>query len=158
MKQPIYVRELTEEKQQIVEAGHRSRDATRLRRCQMVWMSTQGQQVPEIAKLVGCCRQTVRNLTYQFNTQGVAALQPGSRRHHSQAAFDDHGIDCLRELLHHSPQDYGKPSSLWTLDLAAEVCSEQGITYRLVRGEPVRAALERIGIRFKRAKNWITSP
>lgn len=125
----------------------------------MIRMSAQGKQVPEIAQMVGCCQQTVRNLIHGFNAQGVAALQPGSRRPHtSLAAFDAEGIERLRDLLHHSPREYGKATSLWTLDLAAEACYEQGITERLVSGETVRATLERIGIRWRRAKHWITSP
>ena len=64
----------------------------------------------------------------------------------------------LRDLLHHSPRDYGKSTSLWTLELVAEACFEKGITAQRVSGETVRATLKRIGIRWKRAKHWITSP
>jgi transposase len=159
MKPPIYVRKLTEEEDLVIDTGLRSKDATWLRRCQIIRMSAEGKPVSEIAGLVGCCRQTVRNLLHSFNGQGVAALQPGSRRRHtSLAAFDADGIEQLRDLLHHSPRDYGKSTSLWTLELVAEACFEKGITAQRVSGETVRATLKRIGIRWKRAKHWITSP
>ena len=64
----------------------------------------------------------------------------------------------LRDLLHRSPRDFGKPTSLWTLDLAAEVAFAEGLTARRVSGEAIRQALLRLGVGWKRAKTWITSP
>src|SRR5262249_39331454 len=62
------------------------------------------------------------------------------------------------DLLHHSPRLLGKPTSLWTLDLVAEVCCAKGWTPRQLTGEAIRVALKRLGIRWRRAKHWITSP
>jgi len=64
----------------------------------------------------------------------------------------------LRALLHQSPRNFGKPTSVWTLPLAAEVSFEQGMTQERVSGETIRATLARVGVRWKRAKEWITSP
>ncbi|MDQ3692630.1 MAG: hypothetical protein M3464_03245 [Chloroflexota bacterium] len=61
-------------------------------------------------------------------------------------------------MLHRSPRDFGHPTSLWTLELAAETACAEGITTRRVSGETVRATLARLGIRWRRAKIWITSP
>ena len=47
------------------------------------------------------------------------------------------------------------PGVLWTLDLAAEVSFEQGLTENQVTGETIRATLARLGMRWKRAKQWI---
>jgi transposase len=60
--------------------------------------------------------------------------------------------------LHQSPRQFGKASSLWTLALAAEVSFEQGLTPERVSREAVRTALQRLGVGWKRAKHWITSP
>ena len=60
--------------------------------------------------------------------------------------------------MHQSPRNFGKPTSLWTLPLAAEVSFDQGITATRVSGETIRATLARLGIRWRRAKQWITSP
>ena len=70
------------------------------------------------------------------------------------------GVACerLRSLLHRSPRDFGKPTSLWTLGLVAQVAFAQAITSRPISGESVRQALVRMGIGWKRAKRWITSP
>jgi hypothetical protein len=64
----------------------------------------------------------------------------------------------LRELLHHKPRKFGKDTSLWTLELAAEVSFEEGLTEERIMGETIWATVARIGIRWERAKRWITSP
>jgi hypothetical protein len=64
----------------------------------------------------------------------------------------------LQHLLHQSPRLYAKPTGVWTLALAAEVCYDQGITERLLSDESMRRALKRLQTNWKRAKHWITSP
>jgi hypothetical protein len=64
----------------------------------------------------------------------------------------------LRELLHQDPRKFGKQSSLWTLEMAAEVSFEEGLTKERITGETVRATLARLGVRWERAKRWITTP
>ena len=60
--------------------------------------------------------------------------------------------------MHQSPRTFGKPTNVWTLELAADVSFERGLTAERVSGETIRATLERLGIRWQRAKRWITSP
>jgi transposase len=64
----------------------------------------------------------------------------------------------LRHLLHQSPRLFGHPTSLWTLALVAATCAAKGWTPRRLSHETIRRALKRLGIRWKRAKHWITSP
>src|SRR5262249_56794762 len=64
----------------------------------------------------------------------------------------------LGGLLHQSPRTFGKPTSRWTLALAAEVSFAEGLTPRLVSDEAIRVALRRLRVSWKRAKHWITSP
>jgi hypothetical protein len=101
----------------------------------------------------------VRNAIAAFNQSGVACLNKGSSVPHTMyPAFAGEGVERLRALLHQSPRTFGKPTSLWTLELAAEVCFEQGITTTRVTGETIRATLARLDLRWRRAKGWITSP
>ena len=159
MQAPLFVCPPTEEERRALAAGLRSADAFTLRRCQIVLASARGERVPAIARSLGCGEQTVRNALHAFTTQGVAALTPGSSRPRTiHAAFDADGADRLRTLLHRSPRDFGHPTSLWTLELAAETAYAEGITATRVRGETIRATLVRLGIRWRRAKTWITSP
>lgn len=64
----------------------------------------------------------------------------------------------MRAILHQSPREYGHETSFWTLELAAEVSFAEGLTGAQVSRETVRLALKRLGVRWKRAKHWITSP
>jgi len=108
---------------------------------------------------LGCDAQTVRNAITAFNHRGLAALRKGSSRpHRFRVAFDRARAEQLRALLHQSPRAFGQPTSLWTLELAADVSFEQGLTAERVSGETIRATLERLGMRWKRAKRWLTSP
>lgn len=159
MKSPIYVRPLNDAEQKAVEAGLRSSHAFVLRRCQILLASARGERVSAIARALGCDEQTVCNAIHAFNHEGLDALQEGSSRpHHTQSAFSAEQVEQLIAILHRKPRTFDKPTSLWTLDLLAQVSYEQGLSRQLVTGETIRATLERFGIRWKRAKRWITSP
>jgi len=73
-------------------------------------------------------------------------------------AFDEKGAQGLKALLHQTPREFGRSSSVWTLDMAADVSFEQGLTQTRVSDETVRQVLKRLGVNWKRAKKWITSP
>lgn len=160
MRKPIFVRPLSDAERQALEAGLRSPDAFVLRRCQILLASARGETSYTIARTFGCHDQTARNAIKGFNDGGLEeALARGSRRPRTiHAAFDPQRTERLRQMLHESPRRFGKQTSLWTLDLAAEVSFEEGITEEWVTGETVRVTLERMGVRWLRAKRWITSP
>jgi transposase len=159
MRPPIFVRPLTDAERERIEAGLRSSDAFVLRRSQILLASARGERAPASAKHLGCDDQTVREAIQAFNARGLAALQPGSRKPATiRAAFDLAGAERLRALLHQSPRAFGKPTSLWTLELAAEVSFAQGLTATRVSAETIRLTLKRLGVRWQRAKHWITSP
>jgi hypothetical protein len=159
MKAPLLVRPLTDAERDAVETGLRSSDAFTLRRSQILAASARGEHVPRIACGLSCDEQTVRNAIHAFTAQGVAALTKRSCRVHTdQAAFPPEVAERLRALLHRSPRDFGHKTSLWTLDLAAEEAFKRGLTERRVTGETVRVTLARLGVRWLRAKTWITSP
>jgi transposase len=160
MKPPIFVRELSENEREGLQAGVRSKDAFVMRRCQILLASARGESPPKIAATLGCASQTARNAIRAFNQRGMDALTPGSstpKRVYS--AFDAESAERLRGMLHRSPREFGYDSSLWTLEMAAEAAFEEGLTERRVSGETIRATLSRLlGIRWLRAKRWITSP
>ena len=71
MKPPIFVRSLSEEERERLEAGLRSKDAFALRRSQMLLASSRGEEVPQIARNLGCGQQTVRDAIHDFNERGL---------------------------------------------------------------------------------------
>jgi transposase len=116
--------------------------------------------VPRIATTLGCDDQTVRNVIREFERDGLdACLRRGSTRPHTiLAKVDGVATEQLRALLHQSPRTFGKPTSVWTLALASEVACAEGVTTEQVSDETIRQALLRLGVRWRRAKQWITSP
>lgn len=160
MRPPIFARPLTDAERQALAAGLRSSDAFVLRRCQILLASARGERAPRIAEHLGCDDQTVLDALHAFNARGLDALHKGSSRPHRPPpqAFPGARAEQLRALLHRSPRDFGHPTSLWTLELAAAVSCAEGLTPTVVSGEAVRKTLLRLGISWQRAKQWITSP
>src|SRR5258706_3823119 len=159
MQTPLYVRPLTADERATMETGLRSSSAFTVRRCQILLASAEEQSTTTIAHDLRCTDQTVRNTLHAFHQRGLTALQPQSSRPHTMATIFDAGTcESLRALLHQSPRTFGKPTSRWTLALTAEVSFAQGLTPRLVSDEAIRGALHRLGVAWKRAKHWITSP
>lgn len=159
MQTPIFVRTLTAAERRRLQAGMRSPDAFTLRRCQILLASAAGQKPPAIARALGCTAPSVRNALHAFGGEGLACLKAKSSRPRSakpllDAAYDDR----LRDLLHRSPRTCGKPRSTWTLGLLAEVVHERGWAPRVLSIETIRHTVGRLGVSWRRAKRWITSP
>jgi transposase len=160
MRPPIFVRALTDAERTRLETGLHASEAFVLRRCQIVLASARGQRIPQIAEALGCDEKTVRLVVHRFNRDGLAVLTRGSSRPQTThpAFATPAGVAALRGLLHQSPRVFGQPTSVWTLELAAQVSAEQGLTERRVTGEAIRKTLRRQGVGWRRAKRWITSP
>ena len=159
MKPPMFVRPLTPEERDQLQAGIRSTNGFLLRRCQIILASSQGQTPAQIAPSVGRTPQGVRNVIHAFSWQGMACLEQQSNRpKRLRTLLDDTRLETLQDLLHQSPRAFDQPTSLWTLELAAQVSFEQGLTPYQVSTETIRQALKRLGKSWKRAKKWISSP
>jgi transposase len=159
MKPPIFVRTLTAAERHHLQAGLRSAEAFSVRRCQILLSSATGLRPSQIARNLGCAVRTVHYVLHAFAREGLGCLAEKSHRPHSaRPTLDDRFTDPLKDLLHRSPRLFGKATSLWTLDLVAEVCHGKGWTPRQFTREAIRVALKRLGIRWRRAKHWITSP
>jgi transposase len=159
MKPQIFVPALTDAQRLRLQRGLRSPDSFTVRRCQILLASDRGDAPSTIARSLGCTARTVRNTIHAFGLEGLDCLKEKSSRPHSARPFLGRThTEALKDLLHHSPRTLGKPTSLWTLSLVAEVCHQRRWTPRQLTGEAIRVALKRLGIRWRRAKRWITSP
>ena len=159
MLTPIFIRPVTADERRQLALGLRSSDAFVLRRSQILLKSAERERAAAIAEMLGCGVQTVRNAIHAFNEHGLLALQKrSSRPHYLHRSFEPEQAERLRAILPQRPRTFGKPTSLWTLDLAAQVSFEQGVTATLVSGETIRATLLRLGLSWQRAKQWISSP
>src|SRR4029434_5554341 len=121
MQTPLFVRPLTADERATLETGLRSSSAFTVRRCQILLASAEEQSTTPIAHDLRCTDHTVRNALHAFHQRGLTALQPQSSRPHTTAMiFAGATCEPLRALLPQSPRTFGKPTSRWTLQLAAE--------------------------------------
>jgi len=157
---PLTIRSLTEDERRAVQAGLKSKIGIIVRRSQMVLMSAgEKLKAAEIARRLGCSDQTVRKVLHGFEREGIACLREKKRgRPRPERAFDEAGEAQLMQLLEQSPRQHGYESSLWTLEMLAELSHQRGWTKQRVHLDTVSATLHRLGVRWKRAKQRITSP
>lgn len=157
---PLYARPLTDEERQMLRQSLKSSNGFAVRRAQMLLLSAdEGLKVDVIGQRVGCQGQAVRQAIHAFHREGLGCLQPKAKGNpRDRRALDDGAREQLRELIRRSPRDLGYATSLWTLDLLAQACFEQGITATRVTGETIRATLAALGISWRRVKQRIHSP
>jgi transposase len=159
MKPPLFVRKLSDAGRRALQVGLRSRQAFTMRRAQILLASAEGQRPSAIAARVGCAVGTAHNAIRPFAGEGIGCLTEKKRGpKDARPLLDEAKADPLKGIPHQSPRRFGKPRSTWTLDLLADVSSEQGLTPRRLSHEAVRQAVKRIGSGWKRAKQWLTSP
>ena len=157
--QPIFVHPLNLEEYVALEAGLRAPDAFTLRRCQILLASADHQKPSRIAKSIRCSTQTVRNTIRDFEARGLDCLHQGSPIPLTvQPVLTAEKREQVRAILHQSPRNFGKPSSVWTLKLLAEVCHEQGLSDTRLSPPTILDAIVRLDVNWKRAKHWIVSP
>ena len=159
MHPPIFVREPSDTERVRLEAALRAPDAFTVRRAQIVLASAEGRRPRAIARDLRCATQTVRNGIRAFNAGGLAALTTGSSRPKGAApVLGAAERERLRAILHQPPRAFGHARSTWTLDLLAREAHGQGLSPTVLSGETIRQALSRLGVGWKRAKRWLTSP
>jgi len=159
MQTPLFVRPLTADERASLETGLRAASALTVRRGQILLASAERQPTPTMARARRCTAPTVRPAMHAFHQRGLTVLQPlSSRPHTTSTIFDAGTCEALRTRLPQSPRTCGKPTSRWTLALAAAVRFAQGLTPRLVSDATMRVALRRLRVSWQRAKQWLTSP
>jgi len=155
----MFVRSLTAVERQALEKGRKSADAFTVRRAQILLASADGHGPAAIGRVVGCTAQAVRDAIRAFAANGLGCLTARSHAREDPGRVWDRGRDAdLKDLLHRRPREFGQPTSLWTLALVAAVCHAKGWTPRVLSAETIRQTLKRLGVGWKRAKHWITSP
>jgi transposase len=157
---PLYARDLTDAERERLQSGLRSSSGHTIRRSQIILMSVEEQRkVAYIARRIGRSGQQVRRVLHAFNRVGVGCLEEKKRgRQDDQRALDDAAREQLREIIRHSPRDFGYETSLWTLDVIADECYSQGLTSQRVHKDTISETLIQMGIPWKRAKKHIQSP
>ena len=150
---------MTADERQALRRGLKSADGFTVRRCQVLLASAGGAGPAAIGEAVGLSAQAIRNAIRAFHAQGLGCRTRKPPVAKAPAVvWDRKHDDGRRDLLHRPPREFGRPTSLWTLALTADVCHQKGWTTRRLTAEGMRGVLARLGIGWKRAKHGITSP
>lgn len=156
----IYTRPITKEERQVLRKELKSDNGVVVRRSQIILMSAdEDLKAQAIAERVGYSDETVRQVIQRFNQEAVQAIYPKSNaRPDDQRAFKDAARERLKAIVHQSPREFGCESSMWTLQLLAQISYQEGLTDRLVHSDTVGETLHQLGIDWKKAKRHIQSP
>ena len=113
----LRLRELSTEEQRTIERLIHARTvpAGKLKRAQIIWLATQGQQTPEIAVRMQVSERMVRNRLHRFNEQGLQGLEemPRSGR---PVTYTPEEVSSIIQTALSNPQDLGEDYASWTLD------------------------------------------
>lgn len=113
----LRLRELTEEERKTIERLVHARNTPvgKLKRAQIIWLASQGELTPEIAKQVQVSERMVRNRLHRFNEQGLPGLEEAPRSGRPVTYTLEEVSNIIQTALSR-PQDLGEPYATWTLD------------------------------------------
>jgi transposase len=149
----IGVRTLTEEEAATIQrwAHSRTEPARRVERAQIVWLSSQRQRVPAIARQLGIHEKTARQWIVRFNQGGLKGLDDEPRPGRLPTYTTEQvGVVVAAALA--DPQTLGLPFASWTLDrLEAYLHEVKDIAMRRSRIDEILLAE---GLRWRRQQTW----
>src|SRR5215210_2568836 len=122
------------------------------RRAQMVLLSTQGMDVPAIAKVTFTSHDRVRDVLHNFNLDGFDALYPryaGGR----PPTFTLAQRRQIKQVALSRPIDHDLPFSTWSLAKLAEFLVAEGVVDDISH-EGLRVLLHQEGVSFQVIKTW----
>ena len=122
------------------------------RRAQMVLLSAQAMDVPQIAKVTFTSEDRVRDVIHNFNADGFESLYPrykGGR----PPKFTERQRDEIKRIALSRPEDHGHPFSTWSLTKLADYLVDKGVVEDISH-ERLRTMLREQGVSFQRIKTW----
>jgi transposase len=128
MAERVRVRDITnDEGNRLLRIVRRdSGSAVTWRRAQVVLLSAQGMDVPQIAQVSFTSADRVRDVIHNFNADGFDSLRPkyaGGR----PPKFDTGQRAAIKQIALARPSDHGLPFSTWSLTKLADYLVAQGV-------------------------------
>lgn len=138
------------EQRQIEEVFRQGPNARTRRRAQAIRLSARGYSVPEVADILGCNAQSVRNWFDAFELGGVAALLDRPRSGRPVVATHVYRRRLVR-AIRSDPMKFGYPFTVWTITrIRAHLARDLNI---LLSESRVRQIMKEEGLVFKRPKH-----
>lgn len=127
---------------------HKTRDKNHARRLTAMLMLHRGDRVSDVVRTLCCARSSVGRWINWFTLYGIDGLQSLSPGRGRRWPFE-HICTLLRELVKHSPGDFGYQRSRWSTELMAIKIRE--ITGCCQHASTVRRWLPAAGLVWRRA-------
>ncbi|HDY8954128.1 TPA: helix-turn-helix domain-containing protein, partial [Klebsiella pneumoniae] len=145
---PIIAPKPRDERRLMQKAIHKTRDKNHARRLTAMLMLHRGERISDVARTLCCTRSFVGHWIGWFTVSGVEGLKslPAGR---SRRWPFEHICTLLRELIKHSPCDFGYQRSRWSTELLAIKINE--ITGFQLHAGTVRRWLPSAGLVWGRA-------
>lgn len=154
----IYVHTLSSEEQQPLEAALKAAEKVYwYRRLKVIQLSSQGQSVPELARLFDLSEATIRVYIHVYNHGGLEQLIPQPKPGRPWTL--KHLASEWPEILHQSPHQLEKLNTQahhWTLELLRKYLQVYHGIKTSIRS--IKRALKRAGFRTGRSKLRVSSP
>ncbi len=150
----LYVRELTPEEKEEIEylIDHPEQSPIPVERLMIVYLSSHGTKVQQIAETVGLHPINVRKWIHRFNARGLEGLitrkSPGRPR-----VFDEKQRKKIVEIAQKSPREFGLDIPHWSLQKLRRFLIEQGIVDQ-ISVETIRQILQEHGVHYKAGGRW----
>ena len=125
------------------------------RRAQIMLLSAQGMDVPQIAQVTFSSDDRVRDVLHNFNRDGFDSLYPryaGGR----PPTFTLPQRQDIKKLALSRPTDHDLPFSTWSLSKLADFLVAKGVVDDISH-EGLRLLLREEGVSFQAIKTWKTS-
>lgn len=117
----LRLRELTDSERKTIERLVHARNTPvgKLKRAQIIWLASQGQRTPEIAKQLEVSERMVRNRLHRFNDQGLQGLEEAPRSGRP-VTYEPALVSEIIQTALSNPRDVGEDYAMWTLDRLVE--------------------------------------
>ena len=150
MAERVRVRELTnDEGNRLLRIVRRdSGSVVTWRRAQIVLLSAQGMEAPQIAQITFTSADRVRDVIHNFNADGFDSLRPryaGGR----PPKFDAEDRASIKQIALARPTDHGLPFSTWSLSKLADYLVTKGVVDDISH-EGLRKLLRDEGVSFSK--------
>jgi transposase len=149
----LRLRALSDEEAQEVRqlAYARTAPARTVERARIVWLASQGQHVPAIARELRLAEKTIRRWLERFNDRGVAGLVDAPRSGRPPTYTAEEASAVIAAVLS-KPEDLALPFANWTLDrLVAYLHENKGIAMKRSRVDEIVLAE---GVRWRTQEMW----
>lgn len=137
-----------DERRLIQKTIHKTRDKNHARRLTAMLMLHRGDKVSDVAKTLCCARSSLGRWINWFTLYGLEGLKSLPSGRGRRWPFE-HICALLRQLIKHSPGDFGYQRSRWSTELLAIKINE--ITGCRLHAATVRRWLPSAGIIWRRA-------